>query len=76
MLPHEVELVESYSVVDINAVDKAAEEDMPEEEGEEPAATVAVTVCIVSDSVGASAGRPSSLSSKKFTCISMCSSVL
>ena len=45
MLPHEVELVESYSVVDINAVDKAAEEDMPEE-GEKPAAAVAVTVCI------------------------------
>jgi hypothetical protein len=44
VLPYEVELVEAYSVVDNNAVDKAAEEDMFAEE--EPAATVAVTVCI------------------------------
>ena len=66
MLPHEVELVESYSVVDINAVDKAAEEDMPEEEGEEPAATVALTVCIQYQTlyVGASAPALQSLFKK------------
>jgi hypothetical protein len=41
VLPHEVELVEEYYVVDNNTVDKAIEEDMPEEE---PAATVAVCI--------------------------------
>jgi fatty acid-binding protein DegV len=68
VLPHEVELVEAYSVVDNNAVDKAAEEDMPEEE--EPAATVTVTVCIQYQTMASALQFL-----KKKTCISMCSSI-